>query len=165
MRVLAVAGAVAVAGCEDRGAPYAVVAAADLASPDDAITGPIEVLGLNSPVTPEDEDLPERTLAALHVRLPDRAAHRVALYAGPGCDLADLGPPLVELERIRSVDDETHFVTSVIARDGISVELDLETVTAPISLDPSSRRYAIGRVVVVDTLDGAPLACGRVELR
>jgi hypothetical protein len=166
--------ALALAGCAATPATYSVVAIGELGSADGAISGPLEILGANSLLYPEEEEALPRSVAAFRVTLPDDRPRRVLLYSARSCaeleDPAATPAPVDDLQLIRRVGGETHFFADVAGRDGAAVELDVQTAIARISMNPDSRRYAIGKIAVVRELegpDGAPgrsVACGVFEL-
>lgn len=146
----------AAAGCVSSPVEYHVISTAQLEPLGSAVSGPLEMIGMSKDA--RELLYYERTLAAYRVSLPDDAPRRVRIYDATSCS----GPRdelelIVDLQSIQRFGDETHFVIR---------EIDVETITAPISLDPEDRRYAIGKIAVVqepDGEDGAPgawLACG-----
>jgi hypothetical protein len=145
--------------------PYPVVAAAELHG--DPVHGPLEVLGTGSRLQAEDDLRDGRTLAAYRVVLPDFTPRRVRIYKLDRCDPDLRGVPvLADLEEIRRVGGDTHFIATSIVVDGHLAEVDTETTHAEVSMVPGTRTYIIGQIAVVSALDapdgspGALEACG-----
>lgn len=130
-------GALVASGCTATQDPYAVDAIAQLApvgTPDLRITGPLEILG---PGVPDTQIPYVRTVAAYHVELPDGAAPWVRLYVAASCTPETAAILYEDLGTIRRVGDAAHFFARDIRIGDHTLDVDIETVAADVTLDDS----------------------------
>lgn len=146
-----------------------VAALAELRAPDASITGRFELLG-----GADVASASARTMSAYHVRLPDDAPRRARLFYGASLDgslaytCASEAPPLffADLQTIRRVGGETHFVLAQVPVGDRAVDVDVGTLPVAVNLDQRSSQSVIGKLVVISGPDrddgqpGARLACG-----
>jgi len=167
--------ALVAAGCATSPEPYQVDAVAELApvaaggqdAIEDLIRGPIEALGIGIPPRHGDSSIEfPRTLAAYRVHLPRSAAPWIRLYTAPSCAEPGDSPQLFQdLGVLRQVDNETHFFARDVVIGDHTVDIDIHTVTADVTLDGPGIGNLFDQIAVVQAPgDGGPLVQGTVGL-
>jgi hypothetical protein len=159
--------ALACAGCTMPAESFPTVAEAQLMPRAENITGPIEILDANSAFA-QVNDFAVHTLTAYQVRLPDTAPRRVLIYDTGSCDepLPQFTQIIADLQMIRKVGNETHFVAHDILIKGRRMDIDTGVAQAEFSIDTEAYLGVLDKIVVVLAADspdmppGPYLACG-----
>lgn len=144
-------------GCTATDDSYGVDAFADLVLPgvlpgvgaQQSVTGRFEVL---SPAARDDDPNYARVIAAYRVQLPAGAAPWVRLWSEPDCNFQGGQATLYQdLGLIRQVGDEVHFFERDVVVAGRTIDLDVGTTTAQVTLDDTQfgRLYDLSIVVQV----------------
>ena len=138
-RLIAVCGIAAAlgAGCTTTDDSYVIDAFAELAPLGAAgpqITGRLEVLSATQRGDSADY---ERAIAAHRVQLPAAASPWIRLWIAPACE-PGAGQPMLyqDLGLIRQVGDDVHFFDRGVVVAGRTIDLDIGTATAAVTLDP-----------------------------
>lgn len=128
------------AGCTTTDDRYGVDAFAELVPLPDTtprVTGRLEVL---SPAQRDDSVEFARVVAAHRVELPAGSAPWIRLWVAPSCAPQDEPMTLYQdLGLIRQVDDDVHFFDRNAVIAGHTVDVDVGTAIARVTLDPASR--------------------------